>query len=135
MAIPARFYGFNPPFIGGVQNIMSRQVDERLIKNDILQLIMTLPGERVHRPNFGTGLRAIVFDTVNESELQALSSDIKLAIETYDDRVKVDNVTAVSDDEGQSVKVRVNVSLINQPLVKYFVELAFNQSGSVTISR
>jgi len=135
MPTQPRFFGFNPPFIGGVQNVMSRQVDERLIKNDLLQLIMTLPGERVYRPGFGTPLRAVVFDTVSDDDLVGLSQEIKTAIEKYEDRVKVDNIACTSKDEGQSITVRVDVSLTNQPLIKYSVELTFNQNGSVTLSK
>jgi hypothetical protein len=51
------WFGFNPPFIGGQQKVMSRQEDLRLIKNDLLQLLLTVPGERVHRPTFGSPIR------------------------------------------------------------------------------
>lgn len=132
MAI-ARWYGVNAPFIGGVQNIMSRQVDEKLIKNDILQLIMTLPGERVYRPGFGTQLRATVFETVSDGSLGNLAQNIRNAIESYEDRVAVDAVNCVAADDGQTVNVRVDVSLTSQPLVKYFIELSFNQNGTITI--
>lgn len=135
MAITARFFGFNPPFIGGTQNVMSRQVDSRLIKNDLLQLLMTLPGERVYRPNFGTRLRAVVFETVSDDDLVGLAQDIRAAIATNEDRVKVDNITCTSQTEGQSISVRLDVSLTDQPLIKYLIELTFNQNGSITLSK
>ena len=59
----ATYFGQNPPFVGGAEKVLSRQEDIRLIKNDILQLIMTSPGERVHRPNFGTAVRETISNT------------------------------------------------------------------------
>jgi phage baseplate assembly protein W len=135
MVNKARFYGFNPPFFGGPQNVMSRQVDERLIKNDLLQLIMTLPGERVYRPTFGTMLRSIVFDTLSDSDLLILSADIKRAILANDERVSVTGIECQLSDDGQSVSIRVDVSLVNQPLTKFFIEISFNQNGSVTLTK
>lgn len=130
-----RYYGINPPFLGGAQGVLSRQVDDRLIKNDLLQLILTLPGERVHRPAFGTLLRAIPFDTMDDAGLSRLALNIETAIETYEDRVIVDSVTASLSDEGLTVNVFVAVSLVSNPLTKYFIEIAANQGGSIKIVR
>lgn len=135
MPTQPRYFGYNAPFIGGVQNVMSRQVDERLIKNDLQQLIMTLPGERVYRPGFGTSARAIVFETVTDDDLTGLEQEIKVAIEKNEDRVKVDKVTCTALDDGQSITIRVDVSLTTQPLVKYIFEIAFNQNGTIPLSK
>lgn len=131
----ARWFGINPPFFGGAQNILSRQEDERLIKNDILQLIMTLYGERVHRPDFGSKLRAFVFETASDDELDSLALDIRRAIENNEERVTVNSVLCTAADDGQSVIVRIDVVLVNQPLTKYFIELSYNQNGSVSLTK
>lgn len=133
--MPPLYYGYNPPFIGGVQNIMSRQEDERLIKNDILQLILTLPGERVYRPTFGTPFRGIVFDTIDEATLQTIERDVQDAIETHEERVAVNEVKAELQDEGQSIHLKVNVSPNNLPLTQYLLELNFDETGLVRLTR
>lgn len=83
----AVFYGMNPPFLGGPQNVLSRQEDEKLIKNDILQLLHTLPGERVMRPRFGTPLRGLLFEKLTDSDLSLLELEIKRSIDTEEPRV------------------------------------------------
>ena len=135
MAKKATYYGVNPPFIGGVQNVLSRQVDERLIKNDILQLVLTLPGERVYRPNFGTRLRAIVFDSLTDGDLGSLARDIQQAILDNDERVSNLNVVCANENEGQSVRVRIEATIVTAPLTKFLVDLTFNQSGAVTLAK
>lgn len=135
MAKKPTYYGFNPPFMGGVQNVLSRQVDERLIKNDILQLILTLPGERVYRPNFGTRLRAIVFDSLTDADLSSLARDIKQSILDNDDRVDNLTVTCANENEGQNVRVRIEATIVTAPLVRFMIDLAFNQSGAVTLAK
>lgn len=125
----ATYYGFNPPFLGGRQNVLSRQVDERLIKNDIVQLVLTLPGERVHRPRFGTLLRALVFDLADENTLSSLSRNIQSAIEQNDERVRVNSVTCTPEQDGLVVVVRIDLTPIYRPLTRYIIEINASQTG------
>lgn len=129
MPTKAAYFGFNPPFLGGRQNVLSRQVDETLIKNDILQLVLTLPGERVYRPRFGTMLRGIVFDLLDENTLSALSRDITAAIELNDERVIVNSVTCTQEQDGVVVVVRIDLTPVYKPLTRYLIEINASQTG------
>lgn len=129
----ALWFGFNPPWIGSSTGVLSRQTDERLIKNDIVQLLLTIPGERTHRPNFGTRLRSMIFESLRDDDLVALSHDLKIAIEKYDDRVSVISINCSTTDGGLVLRVRVDFSIINRPLTKYFIELLVGQNGATLI--
>lgn len=61
----SRFYGFNIPIFNG-KTILPFQTDERLIKNDILQLLLTSPGERIMRANFGCNIKPSMFENNTE---------------------------------------------------------------------
>lgn len=121
--VKATYYGFNPPFFGGPQGVLSRQVDERLIKNDLVQLLLTSPGERLYRPDFGTAIRSIVFESLNQNELNALSRSIILAIQKYEERVSVKDVSCIATEDGQTVNIKVVVNPNDQPLTQYVLEL------------
>ena len=108
----AIFYGFNMPFFGGPQKILSRQVDDKLIKNDILQLLLTVPGERVMRPDFGVHLRSFLFEQNTDSDLSILENEIAQAITEYEKRVTVENVTVVSDTNKHGINVVVIVRMV-----------------------
>lgn len=105
------FYGMNPPFIGGPQNVFSRQEDDRLIKNDILQLLLTVPGERVMRPRYGVQLRSFVFEQSTDSDVSTLQAEISQAIVEFEPRVTVELVDIVRDDERNGLDVKVVVRL------------------------
>lgn len=111
----AVYFGFNPPFIGGTEKVLSRQEDMRLIKNDLLQLIMTSPGERVHRPTFGTPVRNSVFDPSDEVSYDLLADGIREEIENSEPRVFGPEVTVQAVDDGKTVKVRVLANLTFDP--------------------
>ena len=129
--VASRWFGFNPPFLGGSQNVMSKQMDERLIKNDILQLLLTIPGERVMRPDFGTKLRLYPFELSDDNgELDELRSDIIDKIEQYEERVKVKDVVITPSELHHTLIVSVTVSPVSQPLVNYLIEVkTSNTSG------
>jgi len=118
----AMFYGFNPPFIGGSQKVMSRQEDEKLIKNDILQLLLTVPGERVMRPDFGVDLRNFVFENGDDDALEALRSRIAVQVEQNDRRVRVVRLDLEKNEQFNAVKIKLVVNLKNNPKGEILIE-------------
>ena len=102
----ARFFGYNAPYIGGQQNILSRQEDERIIRNDLIQLLLTSPGERVMRPDFGTGIRRFLFENMDRNSLEWLSDDIRDAVGRYERRVRVSDVI-IDATNGNTLNIRV----------------------------
>lgn len=121
----ATIFGFNPPFIGGPEKVMSRQEDDKIIKNDLLQLLMTVPGERVHRPEYGVGLRNFVFEQLTTSDLDILRSEIIEKISIYEPRVNILSLKLIPDEENNGVVVELIFSLVSDPatridIVKFF---------------
>jgi len=111
----AIYFGFNPPFIGGAEKVLSRQEDLKLVKNDLLQLILTSPGERVHRPKFGTVIRETLFDPSDDTTYELLADDIQDEIVRSEPRVFNVQVTVQPIDDGQMIKVKVLANLTFDP--------------------
>jgi len=126
------YYGYNPPFIGGLEGILSRQEDERLIKNDILQLLLTLPGERVHEPNFGTRLRAAPFEPLDDVTMSALRTEILAVLEREELRITQTQVFLKKDEQQLQLRVTVSGVLSFDPNVKLLVETAIPITGGNT---
>lgn len=125
----ARWYGFGPPFVGGVRGVMSRQEDERLIKNDILALLRTSQGERIYRPNFGVNLNDFVFELDDESALDALRSHIIEQITTNEKRVKVISVDIATDGDSNSLLVSIVVRPVFDPKSTYVINNKLNRGS------
>lgn len=118
----AIFYGYNPPFIGGPQNIMSRQEDERLIKNDILQLLLTIPGERVMRPTYGVNIRNFVFENLVSSDLSILKSNIAEQLSTHEPRVNLSTIDLIPDPDRNGLQIKIVVTLKKDPKKQLSIE-------------
>ncbi len=108
------FFGYNPPFFGGHQNVMSRQAGDRLIKNDILQLLLTVPGERVMRPTWGTLIKPSVFDNIDDSAINALRGSISSALSTYETRVLL-GISITTEEDGTVLRIRLEGEFTNEP--------------------
>jgi len=124
----ATYYGFNPPFLGGPQNIMSRQEDDRLIKNDILQLLLTVPGERVMRPDYGVNLRNFVFEQLVDRDLSQLRQEIIRGITEFEPRVDVEEVVLKRQDDSNKLTIRLIVTLKKDPRRQLTIEQFINLS-------
>jgi len=116
------YKGWNPPFIGGQQNILSQQSGDRIIKNDLLQLLMTSPGERMMRPTWGTGIKQYLFENIDQQGISGLISNIQSAISQYEPRVQA-AVNITTDEEKHMVNITVSGTFTDQPNQTFEIEL------------
>ena len=144
----ATYYGFNPPFISAVQRsintsttdsepnrysgVLPRQEDMRLVKNDVLQLLLTLRGERVQRPQFGTSLRSTVFEPMTESVLSSLQSDILSAIAEYEPRLINVTVQMTVVPDNLLLKITVTGNMSYAPNEQFLLETSISAPGAAT---
>ncbi len=77
------------------------------IRQMIEQILFTIPGERVNRPDFGCGLHQLVFDP-NSDELAATTEFlIQGSLQQWlGDRIAVDAVQVSNDDAELKVIIR-----------------------------
>jgi Bacteriophage baseplate protein W len=77
------------------------------IRDLIEQVLFTAPGERVNRPDFGSGLLRLVF-APNSSELAATTQYlVQSSLQQYlGDLIQVDAVDVTSEDSTLRVSVR-----------------------------
>ena len=123
------YFGFNPPFVGGPSGVLSRQEDDKLVKNDLLQLLLTLPGERVMMPNFGTELRATVFDQLDSATIEMLKQDVSQAIAQYEPRVSVRSIICQPDYERHGLSIRIVYVMLTEPAKIQNLDTFINNGG------
>ncbi len=86
--------------------MMSEGEDD--IAEAIQIILMTYRGERVMRPNFGSGLNDFVFGLTDPTTLGVLESDIRNAIMSWEPRVT--NVTVkVETDQANSEQLWIHI--------------------------
>jgi phage baseplate assembly protein W len=125
------FYGFNPPFLGGSQNVLSRQEGTRLIQNDVLQLLLTSPGQRVMRPNFGTSINHQLFDPLDpEADGNfELRDSIAAAIAEHEPRVIVTDIDLIDNTDKNLLEIIVQMELSSDASITFSVTAFINQGA------
>lgn len=78
------------------------------IRQSILIILETAPGERVMRPNFGCGIHELVFAAVDSTVLQRIKSLVEEALRRCEARIEVLGVTVDEDASSEGV---LNVEL------------------------
>jgi phage baseplate assembly protein W len=76
------------------------------IRDMIEQLLFTSPGERVNRPDFGSGLRQLVFQPNSPEMAAALQVTARAALERWlGDVIEISDFQAANDDASLSVSL------------------------------
>jgi uncharacterized protein len=90
---------------------------EEDIKQSILIILETAPGERVMRPNFGCGIHEMVFTAVDSTALQRIRSTVEEALRRCEARIDVlgVNIDEAATLDGQLlVEIEYRVRQTNQ---------------------
>ena len=96
--------------------------DEQHIKQLIEQLLFTMPGERVNRPDFGTALARLVFSPDSEELATATQFLVQGAIQQWlGNLIQIQAVQVVNDDAVLSVTISYVVRRTQQQQVAQFV--------------
>src|SRR5882762_11912489 len=73
------------------------------VRQSILIILETAPGERVMRPNFGCGIHELVFSAVDSTAIQRIRSVVDEALRRCEARIEVLNINVdeTATTEGQ----------------------------------
>lgn len=103
--------------------------NEQSINECLLNIMLTSPGERIMRPEFGAGLMNFIHQPNNLSTRQMIARTIRDALERWEPRIRLDSVNVVADD---SDAARINIELKYQSLLnnnQYSLQFQMNLSG------
>ncbi len=91
-----KFIGCQYPLIKSARGIFAHRSGVNQIKADLLQLLLTNPGERVMLPTYGTPLRQLMFEP-NDSSLELRARQmINDAILAWEPRIVIQNIEITS---------------------------------------
>lgn len=107
-------------------------IDEyiELVKQNLKNILFTVPGERVMDPDFGVGLRTFIFEQLNEVTMDEIRSRIVSQINRYASYVDIARLEVTEDSENQN---RILVLLqIFVPSIQEEATLLFNDKGELS---
>ena len=99
-----RAVGVSLPY-DGTAVFNSTYTTQEQMKSNMLNVLLTEPGERIYKPNFGVGLRNYLFE--NFTDLDTLKDRINSQVERYVPQVELTNVTINKDPNSHELNVGV----------------------------
>ncbi len=92
-------WSFPPEFHKQANAIGVKMVAEAEdIGESLAILLSTSPGERIMQPAYGCGLRALVFETINESTVTEIKDVIERAVLFFEPRITLDSIDVNTED-------------------------------------
>ncbi|HVY93284.1 MAG TPA: GPW/gp25 family protein [Bryobacteraceae bacterium] len=77
------------------QTVMAQYEED--VRQAILIILQTNPGERVMRPAFGAGLNAFLFEPINPTTMSSLSQRVEDSLIDWEPRIDVISVSVAPD--------------------------------------
>ena len=89
--------------------------DEMAIRNSLINLFNTKPGQRFLFPLYGLDLNQFLFEAVSEENGQIIGEKIVTSIEKYEPRVRLQrcNVVAMPDDNQYDITIIISIPILN----------------------
>jgi phage baseplate assembly protein W len=86
--------------------------DSDAIEVSIRNILQTSFGERVMLPNFGSRLRSLLFDPVDENTARFIQMEIKNSINVWDNRLQVTDVIVIPFPDKNQYNVTINYTIL-----------------------
>lgn len=84
---------------------------ENHIRDELIQLILTNPGERVFLPEFGGGVRRLVFESASETTAGMTKAMITQSITRWlGHRVTLEELTVAVENEKIEVEIKYRIA-------------------------
>ena len=100
-------------------------------KYNIVNLIKTIPGERLGQPAFGSQLHSILFEPMNEDFSDILEDSIRTSLETWLPYINIKNIEITMPDYNiNQVNIAIDFGLSFEPDRFETVSVSFDQFES-----
>jgi phage baseplate assembly protein W len=79
------------------------------IQEAIRIILDTTPGERVMRPDFGVGLRSLLFEPMNSATISLVCHRVEQALTLWEPRIRVEEVKVHADQNGRNGRLDIHI--------------------------
>ena len=97
------------------------------IKSNLINFFLTNKGERYLNPGFGGDLRATLFESISNQNLEALESQVRDQLEVLFPTVSVEELRVDSIPDKNLVSISLKYKVLNQSLDE--IQINFNNDG------
>jgi phage baseplate assembly protein W len=93
---------------------VNRNLDEVAIVNSIKNIVSTNHYEKPFQPDFGSNVRRMLFENLDNITASALEREIQQSITNYEPRVKLLGVKVIPDFDNNGFNVEMQFFILNK---------------------
>jgi len=82
------------------------------LKYNLINLLLTAKGERVENPNFGTTLKAQLFEQINPSSFSDIQESIIESVQIYIPEIKINKIDFIPDTDTNMLTVSITYQIL-----------------------
>lgn len=101
--------GFAYPLTKGKEGYFPRRNADAIRRSSIINILCTIPGERVMEPEFGSRLRLLIFEPNDQATHQEIIEETKEALSRWDPFIEVRSVAVNADND----QVRIFIDYVD----------------------
>ena len=108
-----------------IKKDVSMHFNEKAIINAVKNLVSTNFYEKPFQPDFGAGIRGLLFEPVDSVFGASIERKLTEAINNYEPRVAIESITAIPAPDENGYKVRMVFFIVNSPnpvTINFFLE-------------
>ena len=108
-----------------VRKDINKHVDEQAVINSLKNIILTNHYEKPFDPDFGSNIRAMLFENLDSITAITLEREILQTIENFEPRVSVTKVTAIPDYDNNGYSIKLDflvINLTNPITIQFFLQ-------------
>ena len=88
------------------------KTDVQAVKQSLKNLFMTQRGEKKFQPNYGSGIRALLFEPVDYLTGSIIEKEIEFMIKNYEPRVKVQGIAVSASTDTHEYDIRIDFFVV-----------------------
>lgn len=97
--------------------------DEAAIKQAIVSLLLTDPGERLFQPELGSGLRSFLFEPLDSATAALINASVRDTLDRYEPRIDIIDITTTPNSDENGYEVSLSFEVVGTEIAPLAVEL------------
>jgi phage baseplate assembly protein W len=103
--------------------------DIEAVKNSIVNIFLTSPGDKILNPTFGIDLKRFLFEPVDEFISEIIRDDIETKLPLMEPRVVVDNVKVDADEDENQYNIDIQIDVPTLSIYGLSIKSRLNSNG------
>jgi phage baseplate assembly protein W len=104
------------------------------IRNSIINIFLTSPGDKLLNPEFGIDLRDYLFLSVSDTVASSIYADIYNNITRFEPRITLNKLQVIPDYNNHQYTINMSISVPLLRVNEYILNLYLNSEGYVVFA-